>query len=220
MLKHFKIVNRRLRRLGLVLFLVICMGLPALANPLTDLIYQLPIPNVEIPDLPVFSPEAAPATPGQVAQAVLRGTTEAPAVIGSAVLIERADGVHMVGSINGVRPGLHGFHIHEGTQCGADGQAAGGHFNPYQTPHGFLLSQGFEQAHAGDLGNLDIAANGQAQWQVLIPGLTLDEGLLSVANRAIVVHAQPDDFSQPTGNAGGRIACGLIQVVPPPQPVQ
>ena len=225
MIPRFKTINRTLRRLMLALVLVLGMILPAMANPLTDLLFQLPIPGTGLPGLggnPSQNIEThhSVAPRGNVAQVVLQGTPDAPAINGSVVLIEQPDGLHMVGSIHNVSPGNHGFHIHEGSQCGIDGQAAGGHFNPYQTAHGFLLTQGLEQVHAGDLGNLAIAENGQAQWQALIPGLSLGNGLLSVANRTLVVHAQPDDFSQPTGNAGGRIACGIIQVVPDPQQVQ
>ncbi len=220
MMPRCKTINRTLRRLILALVLVLAMTLPAMANPLTDLLFQLPIPGVGSPNLGNVQTQTPTAAGSLVAQAVLQGTPEAPAITGSVVLIERANGLHMVGSIHNVSPGAHGFHIHEGSQCGVDGQAAGGHFNPYQTPHGFLLTQGFEQAHAGDLGNLAIPESSQAQWQALIPGLSLGQGPLSVANRTIVVHAQADDFGQPTGNAGGRIACGIIQVVPPPQQVQ
>jgi len=212
------ILRRHLRRLGVALIVILAMAFPAMANPLTDLLFQLPIPNPGLPSSPVISPAASP--PQQIALAVLQGTPEAPDINGSVVLIEQFDGVHMVGSIDNVPSGPHGFHIHEGDQCGIDGQAAGGHFNPNATPHGFVLSQGLDQAHAGDLGNLAIAENGQAQWQALIPGLSLGNEPLSVADRTLVVHAQPDDFGQPTGNAGGRIACGMIQVVPLPQQVQ
>jgi superoxide dismutase, Cu-Zn family len=215
MSNRLKTISQSLRRLGLALVLVLGMAIPVMANPLTDLLLQLPIPNPGLPSIPGFESEVS-SSPGQVAQAVLLGTPEAPAITGNVVLIERADGLHMVGSIHQISPGPHGFHIHEGNQCGVDGQAAGGHFNPFDTPHGFLLTQGFSHAHAGDLGNLTIPDNGQAQWQALIPELSLSGGPLSVANRTIVVHAQPDDFGQPTGNAGGRIACGIIQVVPPP----
>jgi superoxide dismutase, Cu-Zn family len=119
----------------------------------------------------------------------------------------------MQGEFVNVPAGMHGFHIHEGGSCAKEGGEAGGHFNPRQVEHGHLPSVGFEYAHAGDFGNLLANATGVSSWNLNLPGLTLTSGDYAVANRTFILHAKPDDLGQPTGNAGDRIACGIIQLV-------
>lgn len=77
-------------------------------------------------------------------------------------------------------------------------------------PHGDLLKDGFQHAHAGDLGNIEIGPDGKGTLKKVIPGLTLKEGKYGVVGRALILHEKEDNFGQPTGNAGGRIACGVI----------
>ncbi|WP_119154030.1 superoxide dismutase family protein [Caldimonas tepidiphila] len=119
--------------------------------------------------------------------------------------------------VTGLTPNAeHGFHVHERGDCSApDATSAGGHFNPTGKPHG---PQGGEH-HAGDLPNLKANAQGNAEMRVTLSGLTLSRGETSVLDRALVIHAQPDDYrSQPAGNSGPRIACGVISSpVPPPR---
>ena len=100
-----------------------------------------------------------------------------------------------------------GFHIHEVGDCGSgDGMSAKGHFNPYGKPHG----QGAER-HAGDMPNLKSDAKGKAKLTVDLDIITIARGPASIIGRGVVVHADPDDYrTQPTGNAGARIACGVI----------
>ena len=218
MLQPLRRLGRRLRHLGLALLILVCMGAPAAALPLLDLLHQLPLP---LPGAPSATEVARPAAipSEQAAQGIIQGTSLAPDISGSVVLIERVDGLHMIGAASRISPGPHGFHIHEGDSCAEDAQAAGRHFNPGQTPHGLMLTQGLEQAHAGDLGNLEVAPTGQVQWQAFLPGLSLGDGPYSVANRTVILHAQPDDFSQPSGNAGARIACGVLRLVPSPRQI-
>lgn len=147
------------------------------------------------------------------AQATLTGTDLAPEISGEISLEQTSAGLKMQGTIENVPAGMHGFHIHEGSSCDDNAEAAGGHFNPRKVAHGHLPSTGFDKAHAGDLGNLQAPEQGPAQWSLAVPGLTLTPGELSVANRAIVLHAKADDLGQPSGNAGDRIACGVIQPV-------
>ena len=104
------------------------------------------------------------------------------------------------------------FHVHERGDCSAvDASSAGGHFNPGAQPHG-RNSAGAH--HAGDMDNLRADAQGRANVDVRLPAVTLGGGAATdIAGRALVVHANADDYrSQPAGNAGARIACGVIRV--------
>ncbi len=121
-----------------------------------------------------------------------------------------AQGLKVNAQINGAPPGKHGIHIHENGSCEDQGNAAGGHFNPDSVPHGDLVKDGFTHAHAGDLGNIEIDANGKGKLEKTLPGLTLDRGKYGVMGRSLILHEKGDDFGQPTGNAGGRIACAVI----------
>ena len=125
---------------------------------------------------------------------------------------QTADGVHVKAKVEGLTPGLHGFHIHEKGDCSApDGSSAGGHFNPTSAPHG---DPSHASKHSGDFGNITADAKGVATLDVKVPlsQLTLTEGSpVNALNRGVIVHTAPDDFkTQPTGNAGGRLACGVI----------
>lgn len=117
-------------------------------------------------------------------------------------------GVWVEGSVSGLTPSAeHGFHIHEKGDCSSgDGNSAGGHFNPTGQPHGALGAP----HHVGDMPALKSDASGQARIALLLPGVALN-GAGGIIGRAVIVHADPDDYrTQPTGNAGARIACGVI----------
>ena len=148
------------------------------------------------------------------ATVALKGTSPAmEKIAGQAVLTDTAEGLKVTVDLQNVPPGKHGFHIHEGDSCADEGRAAGGHFNPDKAPHGLLSKDGFSHAHAGDLGNVEIGADGTGKVDTVMSGLTLTgEGAHRVAGRTIILHEKEDDFGQPTGNAGGRIACGQIQL--------
>ncbi len=146
-----------------------------------------------------------------IAQSTITGTSLAKTISGQVLIEETAAGLRMQGTLDNVPAGMHGFHIHEGESCAEEGKAAGGHFNPREVMHGYLPSAGLDSAHAGDLGNYPGNNHGSAEWTLDVPGLTLTPGELSVANRTFILHAEPDDLGQPTGNAGARIACGIIQ---------
>ncbi len=132
-------------------------------------------------------------------------------VSGQLTVAPSADGVLVSGTIEGLEPNTqHGFHIHEFGDCSApDFAGAGGHFNPTGQPHG---QAGMGEHHAGDANNVVADADGVATVDADFVGVTLgDGGPEDVLGRAVVVHADPDDYvSQPAGNAGGRIACGVI----------
>ncbi|MGV8943129.1 superoxide dismutase family protein [Thermomonas sp.] len=135
-------------------------------------------------------------------------------VSGKLTLVPMQGGVHVTGEIGGFGPGTsHGFHIHEKGDCSAaDASSAGGHFNPAGQPHG-RAEQGAH--HAGDTDNLVANAKGVAKVDTHIMGVSLGGGAGNdIAGRAFVVHAAPDDYtSQPAGNAGARLACGVIRVI-------
>jgi len=147
-------------------------------------------------------------------KAVIQGTTEGSHVSGRATLKDTPKGLKVTVKVAGVPPGTHGLHIHEQGACGDQGKAAGGHFNPAGAPHGFLPKDGSTKAHAGDMGNIQVSRKGSGKATVVLPGVSLKGtgGTHSVEGRAIIVHEKADDFGQPTGNAGGRIGCGVIQV--------
>lgn len=130
------------------------------------------------------------------------------------VMTMGANAVHFTGEIGGLEPNSeHGFHVHEHGDCSAaDASSAGGHFNPAGNPHG-RMDHGAH--HAGDIDNIVADADGVAHVNMHVPGLTLGTGAANdVAGRAVIVHADPDDYtSQPSGNAGKRIACGIITLV-------
>lgn len=147
------------------------------------------------------------------AQATIQSTSDASGLNGVVYLQETEAGLVIDTALEQTPEGPHGFHIHEFGSCDDAGNAAGGHYNPDGVKHGYLFTDGFANAHAGDLGNIVAADNGTATYRALVPGLGLTSGYYPVADHAIIVHDQADDFGQPTGNAGARIGCGVIQVM-------
>lgn len=117
-------------------------------------------------------------------------------------------GILITAEVSGLTPGKHGFHIHEYGDCNSpDGMSAGGHFNPSNAKHG---GPDYADRHAGDLGNLVANEMGIAVYNRLDTVIQLN-GKDTIVGRSIIVHALPDDYvTQPTGNAGGRLACGVI----------
>ena len=126
------------------------------------------------------------------------------------VMFHQMDGAVMVhAKVSGLKPNAElGFHVHEVGNCAsADGSSAGGHFNPDGKPHGPQNAA----HHAGDLPALKADALGVADQKFMVTGPTIADGPLSVVGRSVIVHAQADDYTtQPTGNAGARLACGVI----------
>jgi len=150
----------------------------------------------------------AAATEAVVTLAAKSGS-EAGGEIG---IVPMGDGIHLTGTVSGLPgAGEFGFHIHEKGDCSAaDASSAGGHFNPDGAAHG---KREAGPHHAGDIDNL-VSDGGVAKVDRHLSGLSLgDGGAHDVAGRALVVHAKPDDYtSQPTGDAGARIACGVIEL--------
>jgi len=131
-------------------------------------------------------------------------------VAGTVHFKKEGSGVHVTGALTGLAAGNHGFHIHEFGDCSAaDFTSAGGHFNPAGNPHGGPKDA---KRHEGDMGNIEATADGNATIDYVDSALAF-AGAQSIVGRGVIVHANPDDFkTQPTGNAGGRVACGVIGV--------
>jgi Cu-Zn family superoxide dismutase len=132
--------------------------------------------------------------------------------VGTATLSEAGGKVRMVVQAKGLAPGKHGIHIHAVGSCEPPAfTSAGGHYNPLGRKHGLEAPDG---AHAGDLPNLEADASGNARYETTTERVTLSDGLLSVFDgdgSAIVIHEKDDDQkTDPTGNSGGRVACGVI----------
>lgn len=142
--------------------------------------------------------------------AELKPTSEGSAITGKVSFMEVDEGLKINAAVENAPPGKHGFHIHEKGDCSDQGNAAGGHFNPDNVSHGDVEKQGLQKAHAGDFGNIEIGSDGKGKLEKVIPGLTLEGGKYGVVGRSVILHEKEDNFGQPTGNAGGRIACAII----------
>jgi len=120
----------------------------------------------------------------------------------------------VVADIEGLNPGQkHAFHIHQFGDCtSSDGMSAGGHYNPEGHQHGLPEK---EMRHAGDLGNLTADNDGKAHYEITVSNISVAGMKNPIIGRGVIVHAKVDDGSQPVGNAGGRIACGVIGVANP-----
>ena len=174
---------------------------------------------VEREDLPENTNEGTPAenTGGQPAYgtAVLKGIDGKEH---GTVRFETAQtGVVIRASFTGLPPGTHGIHIHEKGACEPDFEAAGGHFNPTGAAHGILDEDG---PHVGDLPNIHVPENGELTIEFFAPLLTLSAGteqaLLDQDGAAVVIHSGADDYkTDPSGNSGDRIACGVIEAARP-----
>ena len=155
-----------------------------------------------------FSSFAATA---ETASATLKNADGAN--VGSAALTQTPSGVLIRLSLKGLPAGEHAFHVHGVGKCEPPFTSAGGHFNPGSRKHGIMAGEGH---HAGDMPNLHIPATGELTVEVVNAAVTLDKGkpnsLFGGEGTALVIHAGKDDYkSDPTGEAGGRIACGVVQ---------
>lgn len=165
-------------------------------NELTDSTMPMTAPVDEPDEGPTASVRIEP-TAGNTASGVL-------------LLTQTDDGVEITGRLGGLPPGESlGFHVHEMADCSApDASSAGEHFNPTNEPHG---DPDDDRSHLGDMPNVEADDDGVADVDVTVDGVTLTDGPYSLDDRAVVVHAQPDDFeTQPAGGSGNRIGCGEI----------
>jgi Cu-Zn family superoxide dismutase len=158
----------------------------------------------------------APAPQHRLQRAIANMAPVSGTLVSGKLLVFAVDGgVRIEGELGGLgRNATHAIHIHERGDCSAaDGSSAGGHFNPAATAHGRV---GHGAHHAGDMDNIVANARGVAKVDVRADGVTLGSGAANdVLGRAIIVHVAADDYvSQPTGNAGARAACGVIDIAP------
>ena len=154
----------------------------------------------------------AVATPASAEMAIAALKDKSGKAVGDVDLSQTPNGVLLKLSIKGLSPGEHAFHIHAVGKCDAPFESAGPHFNPGNHKHGMMFGPG----HAGDMPNLHVLQSGELTVEVLNSAVTLEKGkpnsLFDADGSSIVIHDKPDDYkSDPAGNAGDRIACGVIQ---------
>ncbi len=159
-----------------------------------------------------FAAGIAWAAAARAAEATAELKDAAGKKIGEATLEETPHGVLVSVTLDGAPAGAHAFHIHEAGKCEPPFKTAGGHFNPAGHKHGIKNPEG---PHAGDLPNVTVPADGKLQFQLFAEGATLEKGakngLLKEGGTSLVMHKGADDYkTDPAGNAGDRIACGVI----------
>ncbi|MDD2545567.1 MAG: superoxide dismutase family protein [Burkholderiaceae bacterium] len=130
---------------------------------------------------------------------------------GTVRFVQDGEKVRISGEVRGLRPNsVHGFHVHDKGDCSSgDGMGTGGHFNPGGKPHG---QHGHGEHHTGDLPSLVADAQGVARFNLVSHSIRVGSGAQEIVGRGLIVHRDPDDYAtQPTGNAGPRLACAVIQ---------
>ncbi|HZT81037.1 MAG TPA: superoxide dismutase family protein [Gemmataceae bacterium] len=139
--------------------------------------------------------------------------TKGSKVHGKVVFTAKGDSVEITGEVFGLTPGKHGFHVHQWGDCSSpDALSTGGHFNPEGKKHGGPHAK---ERHVGDLGNIVADESGKATIKITDKLITL-HGAHSIIGRGLIVHAKEDDLkTDPTGEAGGRVACGVIGIADP-----
>jgi Cu-Zn family superoxide dismutase len=154
---------------------------------------------------------ASTPTPFDTARATANlEPTKGNRAVGTVTFAERLGKVYVTAEVSGLAPNQeHGFHVHEKGDCSSgDGMSAGGHFNPDGKPHGPQTAP----HHAGDMPSLRADATGMAKASFVLDDVTVAAGPKSVVGRGLIVHKDPDDYkTQPTGNAGARLACAVIR---------
>jgi Cu-Zn family superoxide dismutase len=160
--------------------------------------------------LGAFVAGCASMTPSGPAAVAVLEPTKGNSVGGTVDFVQKGDKVVVSARVSGLTAGAHGFHIHEKGDCSSgDGMSAGGHFNPHGKPH---ASPPTADRHAGDMPMLQADGYGNATLTVELDVITLGSGAADIVGKAVIVHKDPDDFkTQPTGNSGARVACGVIR---------
>lgn len=144
--------------------------------------------------------------------------TKGNTTAGTITFAQTGDTVTITGTVSGLTPGDHAMHIHEfGDASSADGAAAGGHYNPEGHAHG---APSATVRHAGDFGNITADASGNATINITVNNLTIAGLKNPIVGRGLIIHAKPDDFTQPVGNAGPRVGVGVIGIAKTPAPAK
>ena len=189
---------------------VMAVALAACAAPTTSAVATAQSEPVAAEPVAAQAPATSAVAPaGAQAIAELSRADGAPA--GTTRIVQSAEGLDVAVALIGMAPGTYAVHIHTTGRCDApDFASAGGHWNPSAKQHGRDNPMG---AHSGDLPNAVIGADGTGTIAARVPGaLTGDMGLLDADGAAVMVHAGPDDFrTDPSGNSGARIACGILR---------
>ncbi|WP_437755314.1 superoxide dismutase family protein [Sorangium sp. So ce1389] len=197
-----------------------CGGAPEPAPAVPDVPAQPTQPAPETPAAPATpAPEASPqgdsaaSAPAAAAPVTVEVPIEARTnskLKGSANFTEVDGGVKVTVQVSGAPKGKIAVHVHETGDCSApDAKSAGAHYNPENHPHGLPDASA---RHLGDLGNIEVKADGTGTHEIVAKGANLKQGAPNTfLGRAIIVHEKQDDGGQPSGNAGGRIGCGVIQ---------
>jgi Cu-Zn family superoxide dismutase len=154
-------------------------------------------------------PKSAAATPPATAEVKSADGKD----VGTVTLTQTRSGVRLTGSLKGLPPGERALHVHSVGKCEPPFTSAGPHFNPAQKKHGKLNPEGH---HAGDMDNITIPASGNLTLKIVNKDITLEKGkpnsVFQEGGTAVVIHAAKDDYTtDPTGNAGDRIACGVVK---------
>lgn len=167
------------------------------------------------------TPPGTQAAPGQMKKAPPKGEMARAMVkdaqgkdVGEITFEQTAQGILVKGTLSNLPPGQHAFHIHETGKCEApEFKTAGAHFNPNKKAHGIMSAKGH---HAGDLPNLYVGQDGRVQFDTFTPSNLKMKALFDKDGSAVVVHTKEDDYhTDPTGDAGGRIACGVVEKAQP-----
>jgi Cu-Zn family superoxide dismutase len=165
------------------------------------------LPSIAIAALFAGCAGMSPSGPSAIADlAATKGNTAA----GTVTFTQKGDKVIVHAMVSGLAAGTHGFHVHEKGDCSSgDGVSAGGHFNPLGKPHSYPT---VEDRHAGDMPMLAADASGNAVMTAELDVIAVGGGAADVIGKAVIVHKDADDFkTQPTGNSGARVACGVIR---------
>jgi len=152
------------------------------------------------------------AADAQIKQAIaVLHSTQGNKAHGTVRFTQEGNSVKVVADVEGLNPNQkHAIHVHEFGDCSSpDGMSTGGHYNPEKHEHGLPDKA---MRHAGDFGNLEADASGKAHLELTVNNISVAGTKDPVLGRAVIVHAKVDDGGQPVGNAGGRIACGVIGV--------
>lgn len=162
-----------------------------------------------------MSNEAAGTVAAGAGQSATANLEAAPGtgISGTVTFTPAANGVRLVAEVRGVPPGMHALHLHENGQCDHEGEkhftSAGSHFNPTGAPHACPPT---EPRHAGDFGMIEVKADGTGRMELTSNMISLT-GANGVMGKAVILHAKPDDCTtQPTGDAGDRLACGVVNM--------